>query len=222
MLYLSIEMSTGSGSLALFRDRTVIDDMQWEDTPRQHNQLFSGWRELLERNSIKQSAIEGILVGRGPGRYSSLRMAISSAQAFSLVDEPAALPIFAVSSCEAMAWQAMRLSGAEACAVIGDARRGLIWNGVFCNDGHLLSQEEPWTLSPIEELKQRIPEQAMVISPDAIRLEDQYQISELFGETFNRNDRLPTAKEIGSLAVEKIILGLTSEPIVPLYLQPPV
>ena len=94
MLVLAFDTATDVATVALVRDGEVMGERL---TRAAH--LLSDVEGLLTENGIGQREIGGIAVGRGPGRYTSLRMGLVTARALSLALEA---PVAGVSTLEAL------------------------------------------------------------------------------------------------------------------------
>jgi tRNA A37 threonylcarbamoyladenosine modification protein TsaB len=122
---------------------------------------------------------------------------------------PLKKPVYALNSGAALA----RQFGAEKTVVVGDARRNKVWAGVF--SGSELDAE--FALMERDELKDFVPADALVVSPDYDRL------SELLDGFNVRNEPLfPAAGVLGELVFERVAAGIESEEFEPLYMHPPV
>ena len=135
-----------------------------------------------------------------------MRMAFAVAQALALPDKT---EVRAVSSGAALALAVARESGAEQVAVVGDARRGQVWSGLFKAPANgMVELLNDWKLTAYEEV--HVPAGALVVSPEAERL------VKLFPDI--GSPRFPLARDVAELAS-----GQTeSEPLEPLYMHPPV
>lgn len=211
MITLAIELSTMTGSLALFRGNDPIDDFSWSTAPRNNQILFDSLTTIVSRNDLSFGDLDCIAVGRGPGNYSGLRTSITAAQGLAL---PGGITVHCVSSGHAAAVA----SGEPLVAVIGDARRGLCWYGLISDNAMVLD----WALAPFAELPVHVPDDAALLSPDAQRLADQHDVESVFPGRWPSKDLVPTAVEIGRLAIKRRQQGVPGEPPVPLYVQPAV
>ncbi|MEI8206857.1 MAG: tRNA (adenosine(37)-N6)-threonylcarbamoyltransferase complex dimerization subunit type 1 TsaB, partial [Kiritimatiellales bacterium] len=124
---LGIELSSRQGSVALLRDGALLAEKTWLGERVRHNILFQTLETLLNETGVSYSDISLYAVGRGPGSFSGMRMAFAVAQALAL---PNKTEVRAVSSGAALALAASR-EGAKQIAVVGDARRGQLWYGLF-------------------------------------------------------------------------------------------
>ena len=122
---LAIETATESCSAALLSDGRLW--VRSELAPRRHAELLLPMCEdLLAEAGLRRSDLDAIAVGRGPGAFTGVRLAISAAQGIALA---LGLPVVAVSSLAALAMQSPD-NGAAILAVI-DARMGEIYAGTF-------------------------------------------------------------------------------------------
>ena len=101
-MYLAIDTSTGTASLALIQDERTLAELSWHCAQNHSTQLLPNLSHLLSQMNLELKAISGIIVAQGPGSYNGLRVGISTAKglAFSL-----GIPIVGISSLEAEAYQ---------------------------------------------------------------------------------------------------------------------
>jgi tRNA threonylcarbamoyl adenosine modification protein YeaZ len=219
MIVLGIELSSRQGSLALLKDGVVLAEKTWIGENVRHNVLFKTLETLLQETQLSYSDISLYAVGRGPGSFSGMRMSFAVAQALAL---PNKTEVRSVSSGAALALAATREGAKEIC-VVGDARRGQFWYGLFNVDAvpspRSAGEGEnavrtprlrfgEWKLVPYEDLV--ISEDILVVSPEAERLTQYFPN---IGAP-----RFPLASDVAKLA-----LGQTKpEPLEPLYMHPPV
>lgn len=147
---LAIETATECCSAALLVGGRVIE--RSEIAPRRHAELILPMIDaLLAEAGIGKREIDGIAVGRGPGAFTGVRLAISVAQGLALgLDRP----VVPVSSLAALAYEAPvdDAAGAAILAVI-DARMGEVYAGAFARDadGDLAPLSEE-TVGPASQL----------------------------------------------------------------------
>lgn len=134
MNILAIETATEACSVALLHGKALID--RSELAPRRHAELVLPMaEELLAEAGIARRQLDAIAVGRGPGAFTGVRLAIAVAQGLALALD---IPVLPVSSLAALAMQSPR-NGAPILATI-DARREEIYAGTFRFDGAGLVQ----------------------------------------------------------------------------------
>ena len=127
MKLLAIETSTEACSIAVLADGAVIE--RFEIAPRRHTELALPWAEaLLAEAGIAKSQLDAIAVGRGPGAFTGVRLAIALAQGIALALDRPLLPV------STLAALAMRSPGERIVAAI-DARMGEIYVATFQRDG---------------------------------------------------------------------------------------
>ena len=125
---LAIETATEACSAALSVDGRIIE--RSEIAPRRHAELILPMIEaLLAEAGIARKQIDGIAVGRGPGAFTGVRLAIAVTQGLALALD---VPVVPVSSLAALAQDAPD-AGAGILAVI-DARMGEVYAGAFRRD----------------------------------------------------------------------------------------
>ena len=164
MKLLAFETSTEACSVAVWVDGQVHE--RFEIAPRRHTELALPWAEaLLAEAGIKRAQLDAIAVGRGPGAFTGVRLAIGIAQGIALALDR---PVIAVSTLAALALRAPSFSfsalrgekvsqadeGRFLAAI--DARMGEVYLGAFaCDDGGLIALSSETVIKP--ELAQ-IPE----------------------------------------------------------------
>ena len=134
MNILAIETSTESCSVALSCDDEVIS--RSEIAPRRHAELLLPMCEaVLAEAGVSRRQLDAIAVGRGPGAFTGVRLAISAAQGMALA---LSLPVIPISSLAALALDAPHDDN-PILAVI-DARMGEVYAGTFRHDDDGLVQ----------------------------------------------------------------------------------
>jgi tRNA threonylcarbamoyladenosine biosynthesis protein TsaB len=122
---LAIETATEACSAALSVDGRIIE--RSEIAPRRHAELILPMIEsLLAEAGIARERIDAVAVGRGPGAFTGVRLAIAVAQGLALALD---IPVVPVSSLAALAQDAPA-TDAPILAVI-DARMGEVYAGTF-------------------------------------------------------------------------------------------
>ncbi|SEO62143.1 tRNA (adenosine(37)-N6)-threonylcarbamoyltransferase complex dimerization subunit type 1 TsaB [Paenibacillus sp. OV219] len=136
-LVLALDTSTASLACALVRGQEVLKDIQ-SLAERNHSvHTVSIVQQILADCGVKPEELDGIAIGRGPGSYTGMRIAVSVGKTLSWVWNK---PLVGVSSIEALgygAWQShasAELSQAAAplwIVPIMDARRGQVYTALF-------------------------------------------------------------------------------------------
>ena len=141
MKLLAIETATEACSVAVLVDGAVIE--RFEIAPRRHTELVLPWAEaLLAEAGITKSQLDAIAVGRGPGAFTGVRLAIALAQGIALALDRPLLPV------STLAALAMQSAGDRILAAI-DARMGEIYVASFQRDGQgLVATSDEIVIAP--------------------------------------------------------------------------
>lgn len=128
MKLLAFETATEACSVAVYVDGEVRE--RFEVAPRRHAELALPWaQQLLAEAGVAKSQLDAIAVGRGPGAFTGVRLAVALAQGIALALDRPVLPV------STLAVLAAQSPGARAIAAI-DARMGEVYLGAFLpNDG---------------------------------------------------------------------------------------
>ncbi len=127
MRLLAFETSTEACSVALYVDGAVLE--RFEVAPRRHTELALPWAQaLLAEAGVARSQLDAIAVGRGPGAFTGVRLAIALAQGVALGLD---LPVLPMSTLAVLAMQA----GGERRIAAIDARMGEVYLGTFAREG---------------------------------------------------------------------------------------
>ena len=194
MKVLALEFSTAAASLALLEDGRPAAVLPVDANQRRSQGLFDAAENLLRGAGWKFADLDAFAVGRGPGAYTGLRVSLTAARGWAL---PADKPVWTVSSGAALAAEVFAERPEISRFVAwGDARRGLIWAGLFERAaGQLVRQTGAWKLLPAEARGREWPEACWAEA-----------------------DRVPRAEWVGKL----FFAGGASEELQPIYLHPAV
>ena len=221
MNLIALETATESCSAALLSGGSIIE--RSELAPRRHAELILPMIEsLLIQAGVSRSQIDGIAVGRGPGAFTGVRLAISVAQGLALGLD---LPVVTVSSLAALAFDAP-VDDASILATI-DARMGEIYAGTFrrTNDGlvELIGDE---SVGPASELVLSSSEhthasQWSVVGSGWNAYRDVLITRLPAHPRFADGDRYPQARAIARLAEAQFAAGAGVAPefALPVYLR---
>ncbi len=216
MNLLAIETSTECCSVALLHGDALIE--RSELAPRRHAELVLPMAEsLLREAGLRRAQLDGIAVGRGPGAFTGVRLAVSVAQGLAFALD---LPVVAISSLAALAMQAPRNHAATLAAI--DARMGEVYAGAFERDPN------GW-VRPLDE--ERVGRADDLILPDAQNWNvigtgwDAYHDALLArlpsAPVWAKGDAFPQARDVARLALPQFEAGnaLPPERALPVYLR---
>ena len=132
MKLLAFETATEACSVALYLDGEVRE--RFEIAPRRHAELALPWADaLLAEAGVARSQLDAIAVGRGPGAFTGVRLAIALAQGIALALD---IPVVPVSTLRALAARAQPFVGEEENVLAAiDARMGEIYAAPFRRAG---------------------------------------------------------------------------------------
>ncbi|TKR34109.1 tRNA (adenosine(37)-N6)-threonylcarbamoyltransferase complex dimerization subunit type 1 TsaB [Luteimonas gilva] len=145
MKLLAFETATEACSVALWIDGQVRE--RFEIAPRRHAELALPWAEaLLAEAGLAKSQLDAIAVGRGPGAFTGVRLAIAVAQGIALALDKPAVPV------STLAALAMRGEGPRMLAAI-DARMGEVYAAAFRREGEELALQSTETVGAPHDVR---------------------------------------------------------------------
>ncbi len=142
MHLLAFETATEACSVAVWANGQVRE--RFEVAPRRHAELALPWAEaLLAEAGIARSQLDAIAVGRGPGAFTGVRLAISLAQGIALALDRPVVPV------STLAVLAMQGRGDTIAAI--DARMGEVYLGAFRREGEGVVALGPEAVCPPDQ-----------------------------------------------------------------------
>ena len=232
MKLLAIETATEACSVALWIDGEVRE--RFGIAPRQHAELALPWAEqLLADAGVARSQLDAIAVGRGPGAFTGVRLAVALVQGIALALDR---PVVPVSTLAALAMcphpnpppqageggeRAARAGGGERVLAAIDARMGEIYVAAFRHDGDsLIATSDEIVIAPGQyELPQG--EDWIGVGTGFAAVDG--ALRSRFGERFARIDAtaLPHAADVARIGASMFENGggLAPERVEPAYLR---
>lgn len=126
MIVLGIHSTTPSLGVALIENSRVLEE-QILPPSRQHlENLAIAARELMNRQGVSLTHLDGLGVATGPGSFSGIRVGLAMAKGMALA---LSIPVAGVSTLEILAWQA--LDGGGVGVPVIDARRGEVYTAFY-------------------------------------------------------------------------------------------
>ena len=143
MKLLAFETATEACSVALYLDGQVRE--RFEVAPRRHAELALPMaQELLAEAGVARAQLDAIAVGRGPGAFTGVRLAVALAQGVALALDRPLLP---VSTLAVLAAGAGEGTGQVLACI--DARMGEVYAGAYRRqDGDVLAVGAEQVLAP--------------------------------------------------------------------------
>ena len=203
MKLLAIETATEACSIALWHEGELFE--RHELAPRRHAELALPFVEsLLAEAGVAKSALDAIAVGRGPGAFTGVRLAIALAQGLALALDR---PVVPVSTLAALALSAP-LDDSGAILAVVDARMGEIYAGAFERDAE-------WLVTPIsdevlcraEALELPARPHWSVVGTGWGAYEDALRARLPAGPDYAHGSELPRASAVARLAVRAFARG---------------
>lgn len=119
--------------------------------------------DCLERAGRTMGSVDGVLVGRGPGSFTGVRIGIATAKGLAL---GLGVPLYGASTLDAVAWNAWKKGVRGDLAVMGDAMRGEVYPGIYHLDGKGVARN----FSAQRVLKADVAVAELAARPDAGKL----------------------------------------------------
>ena len=136
-LILSIDTSTRGCSVALHQDQTLVSCYELFTDKSSSSMLTTLMQNVVEQAGFKLSALDAVAVGKGPGSYTGLRIAVSTAKGLCFALDK---PLIAINTLQGMAAQIQGFfeENTLLCPMI-DARRMEVFCAVFDNNLNFIS-----------------------------------------------------------------------------------
>ncbi|OEF96964.1 tRNA (adenosine(37)-N6)-threonylcarbamoyltransferase complex dimerization subunit type 1 TsaB [Desulfuribacillus alkaliarsenatis] len=134
MWYLAFDTSTQVLSVALGNDESVVAEYTTNIKRDHSSRLMPAIESLMKEANIATKDLSGIIVGKGPGSYTGLRIGVSTAKSMAWALK---IPLAGVSSLSLIARTGKYFGGLIVPLI--DARRGQVYTGLYG------MQNEQWT-----------------------------------------------------------------------------
>lgn len=134
---LAIDTSTSALSIALKSNGQIME--RHEVVPRAHGKLILNWIEqLLALAQLEKSALQGVVVGFGPGGFTGIRIGLGVAQGIAAGLD---IPLVGLSSLQAMAHFALSQFEQKRVLVAQDAKMGEVYWAAYQQqaDGNVIA-----------------------------------------------------------------------------------
>lgn len=171
MRLLHIDTSNQPLSVAITEGNEVLAEFNSGMRINHSITMMSQIESLLEYTKLEMKDIEGIVVAKGPGSYTGLRIGVTAAKTLAYTLN---IPLYAVSSLAAIA-ATVRMHEFLLVPVI-DARRNHVYAGIYRYKGIKLELVEDDTYISVDDLNQKLKEQHLpylFIGMDAEKLAEQ-------------------------------------------------
>lgn len=149
MKVLSIDTSNNVMGIGLLDGGKVIGEII-TNLPKNHSvRVMPAIEQLLQECAVKPKELDKIVVAKGPGSYTGVRIGVTIAKtlAWSLN-----IPIVGISSLEVLAANGRFFNGVI--SPIFDARRGQVYTGLYSYHDHLICEKEDRILLLVDWLNE--------------------------------------------------------------------
>jgi tRNA threonylcarbamoyl adenosine modification protein YeaZ len=181
---------------------------RWEQSVRPDrfgaSEAYGLLQAVLRESGHTASDVTGLCVGRGPGNYSGMRVALAWAAGLAA---PGGVEVVAVSSVRAQAWRLWQ-AGAGPLRILGDARRQAWWGMEILGAEAFACPDPVWSIAPPETWS-RGWTQGPTYSADPVRLP-------------GMEDAIADVPRASDLLDFRAAHPGLREPALPLYPHPPV
>ena len=214
MNLLAIDTSTDIASVAVSVG-TAIHSMKQEGV-RQHAQnLLPMIQTLMQEQQINWSVFHGIVFDSGPGSFTGLRIACSIAKALAYAHD---LPVFGISSMEAIAFQARLQSHQPEAGILacGDARMQEIYWAYYPPNFPLTSTGIQ--VSPVQAVEVLASHPIILAGWGLEHYQDQWAIP-LQEKFVAQYAMVPKAETLLRIVQQGGVTAVTAEDALPLYVR---
>jgi tRNA threonylcarbamoyl adenosine modification protein YeaZ len=218
-VYLAIDTSTETASLAIVQESQVLAELTWHCQQNHSVELMPNINRLLEQSGASLKSLSGIIVAMGPGSFNGLRVGVSTAKglAFSLE-----VPLVGISTLEAAAYQYAEI-GFPVCPVF-NAGRGEIAAAIYQKKGNNWQQVIAEHITTVDNLSLQITTKTIFCGEAALVIFE--QIKEKLGPKAiipPLVSRMRRAAFLAELGIKRLEVGDRDQPatLQPIYLRRP-
>ncbi len=143
---LAFETSAKAASVAILQDGVLLGEAYQNNGQTHSRTIMKLAEDLLANLDLRTEDVDAVAVAAGPGSFTGVRIGVAAAKGFAW---GASLPLYGVSTLEAMAYSAGMRGGLLCCAM--DARRNQIYHARFrAVEGRLVRLCEDCAISVAE------------------------------------------------------------------------
>lgn len=197
---LAIDTSTYVLGVAIIKDGKIVGEFMTNLKKNHSLRLMPAIRFLLEEVEMKPNELDRIIVSKGPGSYTGVRIGVTTGKTLAWT---LGIPVVGVSSLEVLAQNGRYFSGYI--SPFFDARRGQVYTGLYkCKNGKIsVVREDQNVLHKewLDDLKE-LNEPILFLSPDMDKHES------LIKEVLKENGVIGTSSEMALQPGELALLGI--------------
>ena len=167
--------------------------------------------------------IDGFAVGLGPGSFTGLRVGLSTVKALAFASQK---PIVGIPSLDVLAMSS-KDEGINQVCVVSDARRDMVYSGLYLVQKGVVKRISPYALAPTENVLAPIEGKVLLVG-DGIKLfKDAIIKASHKGKRYepvfaDEKEWFPQARNLVELSAERFAKKKTDnlDKLIPLYLYP--
>lgn len=200
--FLCIETSTLNCSVAVFKDEVCLALVEESSDKYIHGELLHVFiQRALEEAKVKASDLSAVVVTKGPGSYTGLRIGVSAAKGLCYA---LSIPLYSLESLEVLAQAQKPNCGENDCILsLIDARRMEVYSAMYSPSIEKIGTTQAEVVED-GTFEDRVPSGKLILVGDAqeklkaVLTSDSY----VFTDT-----QFPSARDMGELALKKINAG---------------
>ncbi len=207
-LFLTLETATPSCGLALMKGNEAVYSLSFIPGGGHSTGLMPAVEAMVWLTGVPRSAWRAVVISRGPGSFTGLRIGLATAKAISL---GLSIPLYGVPTLEALAF---RLSGwpTEFICPLLDARKSQVFVALYRQTGKGLKTALPPRAAYPEELPRIVPPEALFTGDGAdrygVKMENLYGANLRFAPP---DLRITDPAAVGMLGLPKVLRAAPSE-----------
>jgi tRNA threonylcarbamoyladenosine biosynthesis protein TsaB len=211
---LILETSQRRGFAALAQGTRILGERRLDEARRHARDLVPGCAELLHEQGWKPNDLQAVIVSRGPGSYTGLRVGIMSAKTLAYATGCA---LVGIETFAAIALQAP--ADAEILDVVADAQQDKVYVQRFARQGQAWQPSAPLAIVPAADWLSQLPPDVWVGGPGLEQQRDRVppNVRTLAEEAWH-----PRPESLLQFGVSRVRAGQRDDPFTlePLYLRP--
>lgn len=221
VLILSIETSTGCGSVALTSGTSTTGRLIAEITHRpdvtHSRRLLGSIRQLLAMAEVDWKDLDGVAVSMGPGSFTGLRIGMAAAKGIAMAAD---LPLLGVVSLDGLSLHCLGVERPVCCIL--DARKGQVYGALYQYnpEQQYMERQGPVESFTPQALVRRITQPTCLAGPGCRPYLEYFQSQKLLDIL---PDPLiqPRAGFVGFLGAKQLVRGDISPPeqLTPFYVR---
>ncbi|HVV17659.1 MAG TPA: tRNA (adenosine(37)-N6)-threonylcarbamoyltransferase complex dimerization subunit type 1 TsaB [Polyangia bacterium] len=220
-LFLCLDTSTPTARVAVIDAAAQVRFSAEVTADRHAGHLMPLCAQALQAAGVRAAGLAGIACGAGPGSFTGLRIGLAAAKGLAM---PTGVPLYAVSSLEALALDILGAAGSGQASPAAipclDAGKGEVYVGAYATDGERLVRE----LAPPARLQpDGVAGWAAPLGPVVVAGNGAARHRERLANLETADVAGPTAVSVGRLALLQRARGEAADlaSVVPFYGRPP-